>query len=75
MSYRTEEILEKLQRGEIDDFEARRDLERELGNCSCMQSHIQDAVRHAEWGFDAWSEARHLDSEKQQCDLRERWRE
>lgn len=72
---KVQEILQQVQDGELSDYEARRKLEREIGDCSCMEDNIRFAVRHAEWGRDTYRLTRRLEDQKDSCELEEQQRE
>lgn len=63
-------ILEDLKSGRIDEWDARRQLERENGSCSCMSSSIERTVRDVHDGWrDVYDGTRNLEDSRRSCEM------
>lgn len=73
--YRKRSILEDYENGRIDEYDAKNQLQREYGNCSCMRSSIERNLRDMNYGRDAFDISRRLNEEKSRCDRNDSERE
>lgn len=70
--FRNEMILEDLKSGRIDEWDAKRQLERENGDCSCMSNSIERTVRDVSGGWrDVYDGMRSIEDSKFRCDMDE----
>lgn len=68
--WRAEEVLEQLQRKEIDEWDAKRELRKIYDDeCGCMDSPIRKAIDNSVYGDDTYYTSRELERKKNECDL------
>lgn len=71
--FQVENAIDEFREGRIDEWELKREMEREYGSCSCMSGAIRKAVSSAEYDthLDAMDLRSGLDRSKNSCDNQE----
>jgi len=69
MSYKTQQAVEDFRSGKIDEWDLKRELQRDYGDCSCMSRSIDRIIRDVDYGIkDGYDADRDLRRDSYSCE-------